>query len=837
MTAYDFSLVKNTSIDFDVDADTINMGAVDASDFTITSVDGDLTLTNGDGDSVTLNSVSLAELSTVNILFGTGTTAGSSAAIFVGDNDSSALVDGIANTIDEATEKAAAEDANNLFYGMGGADVITANDGDNIIFGGSGAVDSADGADDITVGTGSNTIYGNAGNDNITIGATAAGNSVVVFGGLGNDSVDTGAGVASATLEVRGSSGNDTVDAGAWLGDATIYGGNGAGDSTDGADSISFGDGSAKIYGNAGNDTIDVDDTAANETVEIYGGLGNDDIETDVGVATATAKLFGNTGNDSIDADAFLGDVTIYGGNGVADSTDGSDVIDVGIGSTIVYANAGDDTINLGTYNADTEITVYTGLGDDVVSISGGDDEATTTINLASGAQTVDFDAVQGQLVTINNFDADNDTINWDLDSGDATDLVYANGFIFNDADSDGIYDAADEESINLASLASDLNGDNLVLTNAGIGGAVVGILATNLFGAADTLEGGTGNDQLIGGNSGDTFVVGAGDDKMVGGTGADVFQVEADELDNNDTIEGDTGTDTIELTAAGNLADNDFTEVTGVETLLFADEDFGGNTVTLNTEADEAGITTIDAGDLTGTNDVNVVLGGAFDNDITFTGGEGDDTMDGSGSNGAAINANGGDGDDQLFGDDAADTLTGGAGDDDLWGADEVDVITGGAGNDTISGGEGAESLSGGADDDTFVFAIGDSGDASATNAALVASLDTISDWATADDTLQFDDQGTEVFTAQSTTQAAINALNSGAGAATLLEAVNEALDGLDGSTNGQATSFQFGGATYVVYTMDDHSGGQDYSAAGDDILVKITGTHTLTAGDFTFV
>src|SRR5947207_2573640 len=81
-------------------------------------------------------------------------------------NGSTVTGDSADNTIDlSATSK------NYLIYGLGGADTITVNNGNNTIYG-SGAGDTLDGNDRIVVlGSGNNLVYGNAGDDNINVTA------------------------------------------------------------------------------------------------------------------------------------------------------------------------------------------------------------------------------------------------------------------------------------------------------------------------------------------------------------------------------------------------------------------------------------------------------------------------------------------------------------------------------------------------------------------------------------------------------------------------------------------------------------------------------------------
>ncbi|MBW7901684.1 MAG: DUF4214 domain-containing protein [Rhodocyclaceae bacterium] len=77
----------------------------------------------------------------------------------------------------------------------------------------------------------------------------------------------------------------------------------------------------------------------------------------------------------------------------------------------------------------------------------------------------------------------------------------------------------------------------------------------------------------------------------------------------------------------------------------------------------------------------------------LTVNGGEGDDTIDGTGYT-KTLN---------LHGNNGNDTITGGDGDDHIYGGDGDDVIHGGAGDDRIAGGAGSDTLYGDDGDDTI--------------------------------------------------------------------------------------------------------------------------------------
>ncbi len=88
----------------------------------------------------------------------------------------------------------------------------------------------------------------------------------------------------------------------------------------------------------------------------------------------------------------------------------------------------------------------------------------------------------------------------------------------------------------------------------------------------------------------------------------------------------------------------------------------------------------------------------------LTFNGGGGNDTLDGSAASGP-LRAQGGAGDDRLAGGSGNDVLGGGTGRDRLTGGAGADVLDGGAGSDVLIGGLGRDVLTGGPGADVFRF------------------------------------------------------------------------------------------------------------------------------------
>lgn len=172
-----------------------------------------------------------------------------------------------------------------LIYGYGGDDNITAGDGNNVVYGG-------DGNDGILGGNDSDLFYGEAGNDNLN-------------GGNGNDFL-------------FGGDGNDTLQGG--NGADMLYGG-------DGDDILSGGYQDDFMSGGAGNDTLSGSRhndtyfyTSGNDIFSENLGNGIDTVEFDVGI-DINDLLFSKNGNDLIINVAGAGTITLdehYRGGGYA---------------------------------------------------------------------------------------------------------------------------------------------------------------------------------------------------------------------------------------------------------------------------------------------------------------------------------------------------------------------------------------------------------------------------------------------------------------------------------------------------------------------------------------
>ncbi|WP_457330197.1 calcium-binding protein [Rhizobacter sp. P5_C2] len=245
-----------------------------------------------------------------------------------------------------------------------------------------------------------------------------------------------------------------------------------------------------------------------------------------------------------------------------------------------------------------------------------------------------------------------------------------------------------------------------------------------------DFLDGGTGNDLLVGSAGANILLGGADDDMVYGRGGADVaFGGTGNDYLLGDGVNGATA-QSWTYTAAGDEGADYLDGESGNDTLRG-----GGGNDTLLGGADndrlwgDAGSDNMDGGDgddqLSG-DDVEGILPASQHGADTLKGGQGADTLLGGGGNDLLSGGDGNDwlsgenedatnavstltGDDTLDGGSGADTLVGGNGNDLLTGGAGNDLLFGGAGNDTLDGGAGLDLMSGGAGDDTYILHAGD--------------------------------------------------------------------------------------------------------------------------------
>ncbi len=437
--------------------------------------------------------------------------------------------------------------------------------------------------------------------------------------------------------------------------DWTIFGNGGTDTLTGGAgnDLIYGGTGNDVLKGGAGNDTFFVDPGIFSGIDSYDGGSGNDTIRatgdlTRIGISSIK-------GIETIDAGGFA-DVTIRGGPaGVV--FDFTNINLIGIAG--IYGGAGNDRIT-GTTGDDV---IYASGGQDILNGGSGDD----AFMVGTGAG---FTRFNGGIGT-NTIQAAADNAVIRIQSFSNIQEISSNGFgnvtISGAADSDLL----DFSNVTLTDIAA---------INGGTGDdTIIGSIDDNV------INGGGGNDRLFGGSGSDTIDGGTGDNVLNGGADDDFFLVGTKTSLN--TYAGGTGFDTIQGNADGAVILVTTGSLSGIETITsggFGDVSISGT----------AGVDVIDLRQIA-----------IADGDITVIDGkDGSDTIYGTNA-------------DANSGSTGADYIVGGTGDDRIFGGSGDDIIEGGADFDYLDGGAGSDTVNGGDGDDTIVasgldFLYGDAGD-----------------------------------------------------------------------------------------------------------------------------
>lgn len=202
------------------------------------------------------------------------------------------------------------------------------------------------------------------------------------------------------------------------------------------------------------------------------------------------------------------------------------------------------------------------------------------------------------------------------------------------------------------------------------------------------SIDGGPGNDELIGNAAAQILDGGPGDDTVDGNEGDDTLRGG----DGNDTVEGGAGSDHIDAGAGDDLVSGDGSEGQWPDVI-----DGGPGTDRIATDFQDR------SQDIDAQPPVNVTLGGDADDGRP---GEGDDVRN---VERVLVNIPG-----TYVGTDAPEdievhqvlgsvTISGGGGDDTLVGPDGADHIDGGPGDDTIDAGYGDDTIVGGPGRDTI--------------------------------------------------------------------------------------------------------------------------------------
>ncbi len=694
-----------------------------------------------------------------------------------GGNDTFSATGNLASLIKITVDGGA---GNDTILGSNGADTLKGGDGDDFIDGqqGNDAIflgagndamqwDPGDGSDIVEGGDGTDKMLfnGSAGAEAFT--ASANGGRVTFARNLGSivmdlndvEKIDLNAlgGVDSITLNDL--TGTDVTEVNVNL--AGTIGGT-AGDAA--ADTVT-------VNGTGGNDIIDVfgagtsvsvlglpvqvnitNSEGANDSLVIKGGAGNDGITaTTLPAGVIKLTLDGGAGDDTLlgsqGADTFLGgdgDDFVFGDNGndVAQLGAGDDVFqwDPGDGNDTIEGQDGSDLLLFFGSNASENINILANGGRTLFTR----DVANVTMDM-NDVERIEYRALGGaDNVTVGDLTGtDVERIDIDLrgpnGGGDeAADTVTVNATQGADVfgvtgDSGGIHVFGLKAGVNI--FFQEQANDRLTLNGLG-GDDVMDATSLEADGIQLTMNGGLGNDVMLGSEGDDLFNGGDGNDVAFMGAGDDTFVWNPG--DDNDTLEGQDGFDKMlfnganvaeqitisangeratffrnvanvvmdlngmelidfkALGGADNIVVNDLsgTDVTEVNINLAGSNGLGdgaADTVTINaTNGDDVVVVVGDNGSVSVfglATQINITGFEAANDRIVINTLAGDDVVEASGLGAGSIQltANGGDGDDILVGGDGNDVLNGNAGDDVLIGGPGLDILDGSPGGDVV--------------------------------------------------------------------------------------------------------------------------------------------------------
>ena len=500
--------------------------------------------------------------------------------------------------------------------------VIGGNNNDTILTGiGDDSVQGNGGNDSIETNDGSDTVDGVAGDNSIRLGGgddilmasggQLDGNDLLISGGTGDDTIEL--------VNGPNSTANTTVNAD-------------LGDEIQGIQTVRV------IDQDSWNDnTVDIDILADYTNLEPFGPTTRSVLTIDGSELDAGETLDVDTSAQDGDGDVVDEDFSIIGG-------------------------AGHDIFRMGN-NLDTGDTIDGGLGNDtIVGKDGYVDTAFTNVSNVEAYRydnahtlTIGTEAQQAGIVSV-------------IGSG-GDDILNAGGYT--------------------VGLNVDGNSGNDSLTTGSGDDTVVGGIGNDTIttnDGNDTVDGGSGDDVLTTGAGNDTIDMGSGNDNVSAGSGNDTIEVSGAELTINDTIDGGTGSDTVLLMNSVVNASVNLDNVTSVENYVIAhdgedgdplipDVDHntlsftGGNVNTLNfitidatnlTDSDDTFTVTLEAGqndsdytfliDGSSTQDILRKQNVGVDNNIFFSGNDGDDTVEINGGDlGSTVAIDGGSGTDTI--------------------------------------------------------------------------------------------------------------------------------------------------------------------------------------------
>jgi Ca2+-binding RTX toxin-like protein len=498
------------------------------------------------------------------------------------------------------------------------------------------------------------------------------------------------------------------------------------------------------VKAKAGDDLVRIDESNGVFTdgipTTIDGEDGNDTLAGGKGIET----LRGGEGNDSIDGNG--GDDVAFLGSGndsfVWDPGDGSDVVEGQDGTDTMLFN-GSSGAEIFEASANGQRLLFTrNLGNivmdtndmEVVDLNALGNTDTVIVNDLSGTDVVEINPNLAGVIGGTAGDAQPDTVIVNGTNGDDIIDVFGAGTSASVVGLPAQVNITNSEGANDNLVINALGGDDAVTATT----LPAGVIKLTVDGGAgeDSLLGSQSADVFLGGDNGDFIFGDNGNDLALMGAGDDTFQWNPG--DGNDTLEGQDGTDSM-LFFGANVAENIDISANGGRVIFFR------NVASVTMDLDD--VETIDFRALGGAD--NIVVGDLSGTDVTQNGldlrgpnGGGDgaaDTVTVNGTQGDDVFGAAGDaGGVNVFGlpaatnifspEQANDRLTLNA----LGGNDNVDatsleadgmqltmngglgtdVFLGSEGNDLVIGGDGDDTALMGAGDDTFVWSPGDDND-----------------------------------------------------------------------------------------------------------------------------
>ncbi|MEO0328950.1 MAG: calcium-binding protein, partial [Pseudomonadota bacterium] len=612
---------------------------------------------------------------------------------------------------------------NDLFSGLGGADTISGGAGYDTVdyslstsfqvdlnisseqFGGDAEGDILSGIEGVIGGSGDDVFVGNG----LANTFTGGDGDDTASGGLGGDVLAGGLG--SDTVEYQNS------DAGINLFlDGTISsGGHAEGDVVTGFETAGGSEFDDIIVGAEFDETLlgrDGGDT-------LVGGGGADILDGGIGFDFASYQ----TSSEGVIVNLQTG-ITGLGGDETGDSfisIEGlhgsvhSDNLVASDSGSILDGNEGDDTLTGGT----SDDIIFGGSGDDIISGEAGAD----TIDGGAGNDTVTYQTSLSSVTIDLSADFANDAAGGDAAGDDLANIENVIGTDFNDSlTGDATANilqggVGDDRLVGLGGADTLIGGAGRDVADYSVSDAAVEVDLVAGTGDGGDSEGDTlfEVEDVIGSSQDDMLLGDANDNELIGGEGDDEIRG----ADGDDTLDGGAGNDVLEggigADAIDGGAGTDTVDYQASTAFVSVDLDLGvvsgghANGDTLNSIEN---ITATDFDDiLIGNDDKNVLDGGAGndllvggENADTLIGGDGIDTADYSGSAGnVIINLEAGTG---SNGDAQGDILSQ---IENVVGSDLSDFIDGDFRDNRIEGGAGFDTLKGNEGDDIILGGTGD--------------------------------------------------------------------------------------------------------------------------------